>query len=129
MGERMSASATEWIIAGTGIGTNFPGPVEGRLQEVRGAEEVLALMDRMEEETWEPPIILVNEAGGTTLGPLMGEIRGVISTKGTLGAHIALLAKEYGCPCVVGVRFIRPPDGIETVRIAADGSVWARVER
>jgi phosphohistidine swiveling domain-containing protein len=122
----MTETMTEgWTLVGSGMATNFADGAEGTLREVRGPEDVLALTDEIDGRAWSPPVILVHEAGGTTLGPLLGEIAGVVSTKGTLGAHVALLAKEYGCPCIVGARLTVPADELGLVRLSPDGTVWA----
>jgi phosphohistidine swiveling domain-containing protein len=122
----MSETATAgWELVGTGTATDFGAAVEAELREVRGPADVLSVMEILDSSDWVPPVILVHEAGGTTLGPLLGKIAGVVSTEGTLGAHIALLAKEYGCPCIVGARLTAAPDGLRRVRLTTDGSVWS----
>lgn len=113
-----------WTRAGIGTATTFPEPVEGVLREVCGPGDVLLLTERIHEPGWERPVILVHEAGGTTLGPLLGSISAVVSTKGTIGAHIALLAKEFGCPCIVGAKLDPAPDDGARVVVHPDGSVW-----
>jgi phosphohistidine swiveling domain-containing protein len=117
--------AGEWTLVGRGMATNFAIAPEGRLREVTGPEDVLALTEEIDSPDWVPPVILVYEAGGTTLGPLLGEIAGVVSTKGTLGAHVALLAKEYGCPCIVGARLEVSAKDIDRIRLSPDGTVWS----
>jgi phosphohistidine swiveling domain-containing protein len=114
-----------WSRAGEGTATTFADPVEGVLREVRGPGDVLLLSERIGEPGWERPVILVHEAGGTTLGPLLGSISAVVSTKGTIGAHIALLAKEFGCPCIVGAVLNPTPDDGVRVLVHPDGSLWA----
>lgn len=121
----MTQTALEWERIGEGVATGFPQEVEGRLFEIAGPENVLELVERADAGEWEPGVLLAHEAGGTTLGPLLGDVVGVISTTGTLGAHIALLSKEYGCPCIVGTRLSAVPRGIERVRLDPDGTVWA----
>jgi phosphohistidine swiveling domain-containing protein len=116
---------TGWQLVGTGTATSFGGAVEAELREVRGPADVLSVMEVLDSSDWVPPVILVHEAGGTTLGPLLGKIAGVVSTQGTLGAHIALLAKEYGCPCIVGARLTTAPEDLRRVRLTTDGSVWS----
>jgi phosphohistidine swiveling domain-containing protein len=121
----MTAGGGQWVVAARGIATSFTQHAEGPLFEVNGARDALDLMDRISEGEVSAPIVLVHEAGGTTVGPLLEEISGVVSTTGTLGAHVALLAKEYGCPCVVGARWEVPADEIARARLDADGTVWA----
>ena len=120
----MTHTEDEWVIAGSGTATSFAGPVEGSLREVNGPADVLLLCEQVHEPGWESPVILVHEAGGTTLGPLLGSIRAVVSTKGTIGAHIALLAKEFGCPCVVGAKLDPAPHEGARVSVRPDGSIW-----
>jgi phosphohistidine swiveling domain-containing protein len=120
----MTDTDDEWVIAGSGAATSFASPVEGSLKEVNGPEDVLLLSELVQEPDWESPVILVHEAGGTTLGPLLGSIRAVVSTKGTIGAHIALLAKEFGCPCVVGAVLDPAPQDGARVSVRPDGSIW-----
>jgi phosphohistidine swiveling domain-containing protein len=118
-----------WVQVGSGVATNFSDQVEGRIRDVLGAEDVLALVEEMDSDDWGPTVVLVHEAGGTTLGPLLGEVVGVVSTKGTLGAHIALLTKEYGCPCIVGTTLSSGAEDFEYVRLATDGTVWGLLAR
>lgn len=122
----MSDAGAGWRPVGSGTATSFPDPVEGPLVEVTGPEDVLSVIERVGGEGWEPPIVLIYEAGGTTVGPLFGDIAGVISTKGTLGAHVALLAKEYGCPCLVGAHLEGEAASVGRIRINPDGSIWER---
>jgi phosphohistidine swiveling domain-containing protein len=114
----------QWELAATGRATSFTEKVEGPMWEINGAREALDLMDEIASGRVVAPIVLIHEAGGTTIGPLLEEISGVVSTTGTLGAHIALLAKEYGCPCVVGADWHGPTTSIVRARLNPDGSVW-----
>lgn len=117
-------TSAEWKRIGGGTATQFGDPVEAQLREVNGPADVLAVLDLVDTAEWVPPVILIHEAGGTTLGPLLGKIVGVVSTKGTIGAHIALLAKEYGCPCIVGAQLDDAIGDRQRVRLVADGSIW-----
>jgi phosphohistidine swiveling domain-containing protein len=121
----MTAMTTAgWKQIGGGVATQFGDPVEAELREVNGPTDVLDVLDLVDTPEWVPPVILIHEAGGTTLGPLLGKIVGVVSTTGTIGAHIALLAKEYGCPCIVGARLDDAIEDRRRVRLVADGSIW-----
>jgi len=124
MGGELSNSG-DWIAVASGVATNFAKEPEGDLFEVRSAPDALALMDQITGGSVSKPIVLIHEAGGTTVGPLLEDVGGVISTKGTLGAHVALLAKEYGCPCIVGAEWTTPAEDVGRVRLAGDGTVWA----
>lgn len=121
----MTAMTTAgWKQVGSGIATRFGDAVDAELMEVNGPADVLEVLALVDTPDWVPPVILIHEAGGTTLGPLLGEIVGVVSTVGTIGAHVALLAKEYGCPCIVGAKIDEPIGERQRVRLCADGSIW-----
>ena len=86
----------EWKAAARGVATSFATEPEGQLFEINSATDALDLIDEINAGRVKAPIVLIHEAGGTTVGPLLEDAGGVVSTKGTLGAHVALLAKEYG---------------------------------
>lgn len=119
------ASDRQWIVAARGVATNFAQKPEGELYEITDAPDALSLMDLIGSGNVKAPIVLVHEAGGTTIGPLLEDIGGVVSTTGTLGAHVALLAKEYGCPCIVGAEWDVPAGEVALARLDSDGTVWA----
>lgn len=115
----------ELAVVGTGVPTGFSAAAEGTLCEVNRPSDAVALLTRLDDGTARDLIVLVHEAGGTTIGPLLGDIAGIVSTTGTLGAHIALLAKEYDCPCIVGAELSVPLDELGRVRMEADGKIRA----
>jgi phosphohistidine swiveling domain-containing protein len=119
--------STPWIDAGSGVPTGFASPAEGRLCEITGPADAVALLAEMDDGPTTGVIVLVHEAGGTTVGPLLGGVAGIVSTTGTLGAHIALLAKEYDCPCIVGAILELPDDEIVEARLETDGTIRIRV--
>jgi phosphohistidine swiveling domain-containing protein len=121
----MSARTGQWVLAARGTATSFTSEREGPLWEIKEVTDALELMDRIDNGDVISPIVLVHEAGGTTIGPLLEAMSGVVSTTGTLGAHLALLAKEYGCPCIVGADWLISSDDVVRVRMRGDGTVWA----
>jgi phosphohistidine swiveling domain-containing protein len=68
-------------------------------------------------------VLLVKKAGVTGLIPLLSDVIAIICTTGGIGSHLAILAREFGIPCVVGAKL--DPDVTydgRLVRItAADG--------
>jgi phosphohistidine swiveling domain-containing protein len=125
MGDALTTTDQRWELAARGMATSFKQKAEGALWEITGARDALELMDEIGAGRVAAPVVLVHEAGGTTIGPLLEEISGVVSTTGTLGAHVALLAKEYGCPCIVGAEWEMTPADAVRVRLDPDGSIWA----
>lgn len=120
----MSVSRETMTKLGSGIPVNLIGPVEGLMVQVEGPDQTLALLDQIESGEVDAPIVLVHEAGGTTIGPLLGSIAGIVSTEGGIGSHIAILAKEYGCACVVGAQLVGDPTMSRQVLLDSDGSIY-----
>ena len=83
----------EWDLLGTGQATAFVGAVEGRLYELHSVAEVLDLLGTIRESA-DPAIALVHDAGGTSVGPLLPSLAGVISTQ---PAHL-MNAGQPGLP-------------------------------
>lgn len=115
----------EWDLLGTGQATAFVGAVEGRLYELHSVAEVLDLLGTIRESA-DPAIALVHDAGGTSVGPLLPSLAGVISTRGSLGAHIALLSKEFGCACIMAAKLPEQPHTGLWVRVEPNGEIWRR---
>ena len=104
-GERQYAAG---VLQGTGVA---PGEAQGRARVVRGLDE----LDRL--ETGE---ILVCPTTSPAWTPWLGLIAGAVVETGGMLSHTAVLAREYGIPCVVNLRdaVARIPDGC---RIRIDG--------
>jgi phosphohistidine swiveling domain-containing protein len=47
-------------------------------------------------------IAFVFQGGMTFLSPILAEVKGVVCTTGSLESHLALLAREFEMPCVMG---------------------------
>jgi phosphohistidine swiveling domain-containing protein len=121
--------STTWTQVGRGVPTRFDSPVSGSLCAINGAFDVIAAISRIETGELSSPIALVRDAGGTTIGPLLGDLVAVVSTSGGLGSHIALLCNEFGCPCVVSADLEGViPEG-SFVRVEPDGAIWAAGSR
>jgi phosphohistidine swiveling domain-containing protein len=86
--------------------------------DVVTTEDVLALLDLDLTDA----IILVHTAGATMLAPLFSELTGIICTTGGIGSHVAILAREFGVPCIVSAQIAEPIVG-QRVRIESNGQV------
>lgn len=79
---------------------------EGILCEINSIQDVLSLLKELkgEEErgTLEPKIVLVEDAGTTTLAPVLSNLKGVVCTSGALGSHLAIVTREFGIPALMG---------------------------
>jgi pyruvate,water dikinase len=94
-----------------GVGVS-PGVAEGRARVVRSLDEA----DRLQ-----PGDILVCHMTSPAWTPWLGLIAGAVVETGGMLSHTAILAREYGIPCVVNLR-----DAVECIpdgrRLRIDGS-------
>jgi len=75
-------------------------PVEGIVKEVETLEDIVALT----EGEVHGKVLLVKKAGVTGLIPILPEIKAIVCTTGGVGSHLAILTREFGIPCIVGVK-------------------------
>jgi signal transduction protein with GAF and PtsI domain len=106
-------------LAGKGMAMWSGEPHEGTVQEVRTAQDVLALL----EDTPEDLVVLMHTAGATTLAPLFGDITGIVCTTGTEGSHVAILSRDFGIPCIVGAELTDADLDGRRIRMEASGEV------
>lgn len=89
--------------------------VEGEVLVVREVSEVDRLM---REGVPEGTIGVIDDAGGTMTAPILEEFDGVLCLAGTVRSHLAIIAREFGVPTLMGVRLKRPLRNGERVRVA-----------
>jgi phosphohistidine swiveling domain-containing protein len=113
--------ARELLAEGTFVGAAEP--ATGRLVRVDGPEQVLELLDSGAEGA----VLLVDAPSATGIAPILPLAAGVICTSGGVTSHLALVAKEFGVPCVVGASFRRDAGELVGVEVAlgVDGTVRA----
>lgn len=85
---------------GEGLSCSSKSEAEGELVFVKTVEDVINLFDSATGK-----ICLVEEAGTTTLGPILSDLSGVLCTTGSAGSHLAIVSREFGLPCIMAVRF------------------------
>ena len=73
---------------------------EGELRVVRSPKDVIELW----KEGAERKIVLVEDAGVTTLGPILPKLAGVVCTSGGAGSHLAIVSREFSIPALMGTR-------------------------
>jgi signal transduction protein with GAF and PtsI domain len=90
---------------------------EGELRYIKSIQEVVALW----KEGADGKIVLVDDAGTTTLSPILPKLAGVVCTSGALGSHLAIVTREFEIPALMGTS-IDDPDALhkKTVRIEPD---------
>ena len=70
----------------------------GTLRVVETVQDVLKLMRSDVSEI----IIFTRSASATTVTPLFSRIKGVVCTAGGATSHLAIVAREFDLPCVMG---------------------------
>ncbi|MGQ9759863.1 MAG: PEP-utilizing enzyme [Candidatus Methanomethylicaceae archaeon] len=73
---------------------------EGRLCVVKSPKEVISLW----KEGADGRIVLVEDAGITTLGPILPKLAGIICTSGGVGSHLAIVSREFSIPALMGAK-------------------------
>ena len=81
---------------------------QGALRVITSIEDVLSLLREFKAEEASGPIgakiVLVEDAGTTTLAPVLSRLKGVICTSGALGSHLAIVTREFGIPALMGTK-------------------------
>ena len=65
---------------------------------VETVQDVLKLMRTDVSEV----VIFTRSASATTVTPLFSKIKGVVCTAGGATSHLAIVAREFDVPCVMG---------------------------
>jgi signal transduction protein with GAF and PtsI domain len=101
---------------------------EGELRVVKSVQDVI----RLWKEGADGKIVMVEDAGTTTLGPILPKLAGVVCTSGALGSHLAIVTREFSIPALMGTKIetaenldqrrvvIQPGDGGSGVLLLAD---------
>lgn len=83
-----------------GQGTNlFPaGRIQGSVRWFHNPADVVGA----DEDELPNLIAFVGKGGMTFLSPILAEVKAVVCTAGSLESHLAILAREFEIPCVMG---------------------------
>ncbi len=73
---------------------------KGELCLVKSIQDVI----RLWREGAEGKIVLVEDAGITTLGPILSRLAGVVCMSGGLGSHLAIVTREFSIPALMGTK-------------------------
>lgn len=87
-----------------GIGDNIvkrPNDTSGIARYVRSSARVL---DWLANGTPADTIALIDDCGGTLTAPILEQFKGVVCAGGTVRSHLAILAREYGIPCLMNAK-------------------------
>ena len=105
-----------------GSGTNlFPaGRLQGAVRWFHNPADVVSA----EEERLPEVIAFVSKGGMTFLSPILADVKAVVCTAGSLESPLAILAREFEVPCVMGTELaVDLRDGDEIVLDLDDDSV------
>ena len=86
---------------GEGLSCSSKSEVIGKLVYIKTVEDVINLFD-----TATGKICIVDDAGITTLSPILSELVGTICTTGSAGSHLAIVSREFAIPCIMGIKFL-----------------------
>jgi signal transduction protein with GAF and PtsI domain len=85
---------------------------EGELRYIKSVQEVVQLW----KEGADGMIVLVDDAGTTTLSPILPKLAGVVCTSGALGSHLAIVTREFEIPALMGTN-LDNPDALHGKRV------------
>ncbi len=88
--------------------------VTGEIMIVREVSEVDRLIN---EGVPEGVIGVIDDAGGTMTAPILPDFEAVICLAGTVRSHLAIIAREFGVPTLMGVRLARHLENGEKVTV------------
>ncbi|TFF63591.1 MAG: hypothetical protein EU521_01035 [Promethearchaeota archaeon] len=83
---------------GKGLSCSSDLVAEGILKYIKTIDDVISLFDSAKGI-----ICLVEDAGTTTLGPILSDLSGVVCTNGGPGSHLAIVSREFDIPCIMGI--------------------------
>ena len=101
---------------------------QGELRVVTSIQDVIGLW----KEGASGKIVIVEDAGTTTLGPILSKLAGVVCKTGGILSHLAIVSREFSIPALMGTRIetdeplnnrqavIRPNGGTKGLLLLSD---------
>lgn len=83
-----------------GLSCSVKTEINGEITYVKTIQDVIELFDNAEGK-----ICIVDDAGITTLGPILSELCATVCTTGGAGSHLAIISREFGLPCIMSAKF------------------------
>jgi len=71
---------------------------KGELRVITSIQDVISLW----KEGADGKIAVVDDAGTTTLGPVLSKLAGVVCKTGGIGSHLAIVSREFSIPALMG---------------------------
>ena len=89
----------EMKVIGTGRIT-LNATAKGELRTVTSIQDVIDLW----KEGADGKIVIIEDAGTTTLGPILPKLAGVVCKNGGVGSHLAIVSREFSIPALMGTK-------------------------
>jgi phosphohistidine swiveling domain-containing protein len=89
---------------------------EGVLHVANDTAQVLALL---RYEHLDEVILLTDSASATAVVPLLAKVGGVVCRSGGMTSHLAIVAREFGLPCLMGAE-LGEDESLEGARVRID---------
>jgi phosphohistidine swiveling domain-containing protein len=86
---------------GKGFSVSSKVTASGDFVVVNSVEDVLKLLETGADNK----LVIVEDCGTTTLGPILSKINAVICTTGSEGSHLAIVSREFEIPAIMATRF------------------------
>ena len=86
---------------GKGLSVSSKEEAFGEFVVINSVEDVLNLLDKGANDK----IVIVEDCGTTTLGPILSQIKAVVCTSGSEGSHLAIVSREFEIPALMSTRF------------------------
>jgi phosphohistidine swiveling domain-containing protein len=116
-GLELAIPASEFADGVIGDGDNVfsAEDLTGTVLVVREVSEVDRLMT---EGVPEGTIGVIDDAGGTLTAPILPDFDAVVCLAGTVRSHLAIIAREFGVPTLMGARLTRALQTGERITVA-----------
>ncbi len=73
---------------------------KGELRTITSIQDVINLW----KEGADGKIVIVEDAGTTTLGPILPKLAGIVCRTGGIGSHLAIVSREFSIPALMGTK-------------------------
>ncbi|MHA1652357.1 MAG: PEP-utilizing enzyme [Candidatus Helarchaeota archaeon] len=87
-------------LIGTGFSVSNKNDVEGTFVIIKDVSDVIKLI----QGEAEGKICYAEQAGTTTLAPILSRISGVVCSTGSFGSHLAIVSREYEIPAFMSTK-------------------------
>lgn len=109
--------------SGIEVGRGMPIVGDGFAGEAVRAEAVADVLALLESGA-EGKVLLTDQASATAIAPILPSLAGVVCSKGGPSAHLAIVSRALGLPCVMQAEFNQEVAAGTPVRVDSEGRIW-----